>query len=514
MAEGAGRDDMNGRLRAAPIGVLAVSSDGTVTGVNDAARAVIEDDPTGESVAEAVPRSVDDSLLDALDGEEITETTFEEYYPAIERWLAVSVVPADRGATVYLRDVSARRRAEQTAEELRAERERTAAIDETRSAVLTELVASSSREEIEATVTAELGRRDLWTFAWVGAREVDDGGLTVRAVAGGTGDTFPAVRDALEGSVRTPEERAIERERVQSARPIADDEAVPEDVRLAAFGDGVQSMLAVPLTYGSAVYGVLAIYADRTDAFSERERRSFEALGEIAGFAVTASRNRDLILSDTVTEVTFGVGTDPPLATIACELDTTVVLRGLVARESDAVLCYVTAGDAALDVVEATASDTAGVGHARAITETGTVEIELRNSTPLRAVASLGGTVREATYERGGGRLVVDLPPGKDVREMVETVTHEHDVDVLAKHERERSVTTARGFRDELSDRLTDRQETVLRTAYLADYFESPRGSTAEEVAASLDITGSTLLYHLRAGQRTLLETFFEDRSP
>jgi predicted DNA binding protein len=74
-------------------------------------------------------------------------------------------------------------------------------------------------------------------------------------------------------------------------------------------------------------------------------------------------------------------------------------------------------------------------------------------------------------------------------------------------------VTTAREFRDELDDRLTERQKTVLRTAYLADYFESPRGSTAEEVAASLDITGSTLLHHLRAGQRKLLDAYLEDRA-
>jgi predicted DNA binding protein len=51
----------------------------------------------------------------------------------------------------------------------------------------------------------------------------------------------------------------------------------------------------------------------------------------------------------------------------------------------------------------------------------------------------------------------------------------------------------------------------VLRTAYLADYFESPRGSTAEEVASSLGITGSTLLHHLRAGQRKLLDAFYDE---
>jgi predicted DNA binding protein len=78
----------------------------------------------------------------------------------------------------------------------------------------------------------------------------------------------------------------------------------------------------------------------------------------------------------------------------------------------------------------------------------------------------------------------------------------------VAKRERERDVTTAREFRDELQDRLTDRQENALRTAFFANYFESPRGSSAAEVAKALDITGPTLLHHLRAGQRKLLAEF------
>ena len=188
-----------------------------------------------------------------------------------------------------------------------------------------------------------------------------------------------------------------------------------------------------------------------------------------------------------------------------------LALGGLVPHENDAILCYLTTEEAGLDAVADAAADSPEVVHVRKIDESGAVEVEIRGSTPLLAVSSLGGTVRRATYEPDGGQLVVDLPPESDVRRIVSTVTSEFDVDVRAKHDRERSVTTAREFRDELADRLTDRQETVLHTAYLADYFESPRGSSAEEVAASLDITGSTLLYHLRAGQRKLLETFFRE---
>jgi hypothetical protein len=142
----------------------------------------------------------------------------------------------------------------------------------------------------------------------------------------------------------------------------------------------------------------------------------------------------------------------------------------------------------------------------------GRVELTTCGSTPLLAISSLGGTVRRASFDGGTGRLVVDLPPDGDVRRIVDTVSREHDAEFVSKAERKRSVTTAREFRDELDDRLTQRQRTVLQTAYFADYFESPRGSTAEEVATSLDITGSTLLHHLRAGQRKLLDAYLDGR--
>ena len=107
--------------------------------------------------------------------------------------------------------------------------------------------------------------------------------------------------------------------------------------------------------------------------------------------------------------------------------------------------------------------------------------------------------------------MVIELSPGEDIRRISETIKLEFDADLAAKQQRERSVTTERDVRDALGDRLTDKQNAALRTAFFADYFESPRGSTAEEVAESLDITAPTLLYHLRAGQRKLLESFFQE---
>lgn len=508
---------MDDRLQNAPVGVLVASPDGAMTDINEVAESLIDstDDAIGAPLVEVFPRSVEDSLLVAFEGDSVTETSFQEYYPDLERWLDVSVAATDEDVTVYLQDVTERKRYEQSIEQLRTERKRTAVIEDVLSDILAELVGATSREEIAKTICRSLGDADIYEFAWVGEREIGGDDLVIHAVGGDADETLAAIRDALDDdTARTLEERAVESGRLQSAQPLADNPRVPEAVGTAGFADGVQSALAIPLVYGSNVHGVVGVYASGTEAFSDRERTTFETLGEVAGFAVTATRNRNLLLSDTVAELTFEVGDSSVLSQLSQSLDSTVLLEGVVPYGDDALLCFVSVEDTDVEAVRDAAAGNEGIVDTRAVRESesgGTVELTIQGSTPLLAISSLGGTVRRANFDSGTGQIVVELPPDGDVRRIADTVSRDYDMEFVAKEERERSVTTAREFRDALNDRLTERQRTVLQTAYLADYFESPRGSTAEEVASSLDITGSTLLHHLRAGQRKLLNAYLDE---
>lgn len=510
---------MDDRLQNAPVGVLDVFPDGTVSDINEVAQSLIGStgDAVGTPLAQVFPRSVEDSLLVAIEGNSTTETSFEEYYPDLERWLDVSIVATDEGVTVYLQDVTDRRRYERSIEQLRIERKRTAVIEKVFSEILAELVGATSREEIAETISRSFGSTDIYEFVWIGERKIGSDDLVIHAIGGEASETFAAVRDALDTATATTlEERAVESGRLQSAQPLADNTHVPESVRTAGFADGIQSALAIPLVYGSNVHGVVGVYAAGTEAFSDREQTSFETLGEVAGFAVTAARNRNLLLSDTVAELTFEVGESSVLSRLSQSVESTLMLEGLVPHGDDGLLCFVSIEDADAETIEDAAADIDGVDAVRAIRETDSgvaVELTIQGSTPLLAIASLGGSVRRANFDNGTGQIVVELPPDGDVRRIADTVSREYDMEFVAKEERERSVTTARESRDALNNRLTERQQTVLRTAYLADYFESPRGSTAEEVAASLDITGSTLLHHLRAGQRKLLDAYLDEHT-
>jgi hypothetical protein len=140
------------------------------------------------------------------------------------------------------------------------------------------------------------------------------------------------------------------------------------------------------------------------------------------------------------------------------------------------------------------------------------LEVGVTGTTPVTTLVNWGATVKSATYTSTNAELVAHVPTDSDIREAVELVTDRFvDTDVVSKIDKAREPETVQRFQDDFAESLTAKQRRVLRTAYLADYFNSPRGSTSEEVAEALDISGPTVLYHLRRAQRKLLEAFFED---
>ncbi|WP_343067664.1 helix-turn-helix domain-containing protein [Halobellus ruber] len=60
-----------------------------------------------------------------------------------------------------------------------------------------------------------------------------------------------------------------------------------------------------------------------------------------------------------------------------------------------------------------------------------------------------------------------------------------------------------------LRNELSPEQLTVLRTAHRLGYFEVPRGTSAEDIAAELDIAQSTLSERLRLAEKRLFDLVF-----
>ena len=535
---------MNEALANAPIGVITATVDGAVTAINDRAATLIETPPpeaVGEPLVDVCPTSAAGTLRSAIDGEP-TPTTVEEYYPRLDRWLAVEVQVADE-IRLFCRETTETHELTQHVEELERRLDRIQRIDSLIVRVLQQVIDAADRTAIADTICEQLGTTSRYDFVWVGDREFPNDRLGVIATAG----TAPEIHDRIEAALgetdTLPGQRAVDQETTQVVDGFADNRSLPRRLRQAAFASGLQSCLAVPLRYQGAVYGVVSVYSGHTGGFSEQEQAGLETLGRVAGFAIRATRQEDLLVADTVTEVRLSVtGASIPLDRAAAEIETSFSLDGAVPRGDGPVVCYVapetpvvdadtegdgddpatdsdetpTAGDAdqlSPQLIEQTLRDDEQVVGVSWV-HTGDnplLQVTVAGETPVTALAGWGASIRSATYRGGTTEIVAEAPPDESVRRLIETVDDTvADTELLAKEETTRSPDTVDAFRNDLTARLTDRQQAALRAAYLAEYFASPRGSTAAEVANALDITGPTLLYHLRRAEQKLVGAFLE----
>ncbi len=163
------------------------------------------------------------------------------------------------------------------------------------------------------------------------------------------------------------------------------------------------------------------------------------------------------------------------------------------------------------------AEETPAIAEARVVRQTadgGLVELLVTGSCVTTTLADAGAVTRTVTASEGDGRVVAIVPAHADVRTVVETFRTRHGgSDLVAQRQAPESipVRSERGVKGTLTDRLTDKQIEVLRTAYLRGYFEWPRESSAEECAQSLGISQPTFSQHMRAIQSTMVECLFED---
>lgn len=379
------------------------------------------------------------------------------------------------------------------------------------------LVAAETREEIEETVCELLVQSEHVEFAWFGSVG-SEGDLVPRAWAGENAGYLDAVRD---GSVAPSDAERAEPSLVAAqSRNSAVVENVGSDLgagdwRREALSRGYTSVFSVPLLYDDYRYGALTMYADCPDAFDDLSRAVFEELGRTIAYAINAVETKRGFLANRVVELELQIYEDEdPLQRLAAATETTIEFEGTVpGPDPDASVVYFTT-DATADALSRLAENVVSVRGLRFVAGEGGGLFQATVTGPLLAtrIVSGGGVPRSIVVERDSIQAVVDLPHTADVRSFVESLeAGPAEVDLLARGERERPVHTRRGFRTEFESSLTTRQQEVLRTAYLAGYFESPRRSTGQEVGEALGISQPTVAHHLRIGLRKLLSLLYEE---
>lgn len=376
---------------------------------------------------------------------------------------------------------------------------------------------TTSQETLENAICTTLVESSFFQSAWIGGLDGCQGGVHVRASAGIDRSYSEAIeRMPLSKLGHGAVQQALDTKDVEVLRQYhRRDEA---NTNGEESDPASQAIAAIPIITGNEACEILVVTCADDDVFDEETIRALDALGHMIGFAISATRHRELLCSDEVLELSYTIS-DPSI--VRSRLTTALDCRCQVTRSiplaEETFISYQVIEQANPDEVLEWAKSTERIERASSTGERDQgFLLQLTAPSPLRTIAGkLGLSLQSLEAEAGQATATFEAPAGTDIRRITNTLQANFDtVELVSKRELDRDVRTTAEVANHLEANLTEKQRATLATAYEAGYYDWPRDVTAEELAEIMEISSSTLHQHLRCGERKLLSVFFEEARP
>ncbi|WP_331234808.1 bacterio-opsin activator domain-containing protein [Natronorarus salvus] len=377
--------------------------------------------------------------------------------------------------------------------------------------VTSALVGASTREGVIDAVCDRLAAAEPYRAAWIGEYDPTTETIELRGWDGVGDPPAPSIDVGGDGPP-TPATEAVRRGETRVVDDLLEERRYGSR-RSEALSLGYRTIAAVPITHRDHRYGVLVVYA-RGPTMGARERAVLTELGETVGYALDAITTRLALVSDSRTEVVFGVS-DPSLlyVRLATETRGRIDHRGTVVRSDGTDLLFVTVSGVDGDRLRSALESDPAVESVRIIADDGEellVELSVERSF-VHQVTDHGGRVRSFSAEGGRGTLTIELPTGSDVRAFADTFVERHpSAELLGRRDLETGLRSRSSRRSEPVGDLTDRQFEILQAAYHAGFFDSPRRHTGTEIAEQLGIDQSTFHRTIRTAQRSVFDALLD----
>ena len=389
---------------------------------------------------------------------------------------------------------------------------RTRTLDDLRASVSQAVLTAPTRDEIEQEVCDQFVETELFSVAWIGERDPQNGTIRPRVWAGDQ-QLREAVSFSTARAPQTAEEQALDTG-AASVEPDLAAESDDSQWASTAVDHGYAAAAAVPISYEGIPYGVFGVYTGRP-GFSADDRAVIESVADLMAFAIGASERRQGDTSRQVVDIEFDVSsTDLPFVRIAETLGSAVELTQTLTQSNGTALTR-------YRILDATAASADELGSLLAVESVRLFE-RAETDDELAVVSTepwwdeiaglYGARVGNAVADAGGATLRVELPPTATVRAVVDLISERFPgAQPISRQERTRPTQSLDELHGLLADRLTDRQREVIETAYHAGYFEWPHATASESVAELLGITQPTFAEHFWTAQQQIIALLLED---
>lgn len=377
------------------------------------------------------------------------------------------------------------------------------------------LTAADDRSEILQSVCTALAGTEHFRHVWIGERNTVEGRITAAEFAGVDRGYLDAITDESGCVVHGPTDAVVETGEAHVENRLSRDSPF-DPWQTEALQRGYRSCLAVPVKYRESLFGVLNVAANRTGVFRDLEVEVLTELGEMIGYALNAIERKKAVVSGGAIELEFELQ-GPEVAALEFTSETGARFEfDTIVEQSDGTLSvYFTVYDVTPETVRKHAAQTTAIRDLSFVADRDDglfFRATLTAESFLNRLLDHGAqpTSLEASGDKGS--LTVELPDEGDVPSFIDMFLSTMDgAELVARRELDRPIRTESEFQAAFRERLTERQEEVLKTAYFAGFFDWPRESSGRDVAEMLGVSQPTVNRHVREGERKLFELLFED---
>ena len=220
-----------------------------------------------------------------------------------------------------------------------------------------------------------------------------------------------------------------------------------------------------------------------------------------------------------VVEVEFAIS-DPryPLVALSDETGCEVELVQLLPRSDGAYTVFHRITDAPAERVLEVAEEYDGID-ARVVSTTGSgaiLEIRIDEDGEFFTISltDAGAIPTELSSRDGTAHVVAEIPSIHSASDVIDRFRETHpSAEIVARRQKEYSVPLFQQQKlyECVIGLLTPRQHEALLLAYMNGFYDWPRETTGEELAAEMDVTPATFHEHLRSAEEKLLSLIFSN---
>lgn len=314
-----------------------------------------------------------------------------------------------------------------------------------------------------------------------------------------------------------PLKEALEEKRVVATSSTGnEDGSIGRLSRDASVSRVFKTAVVVPAEYQNRVRGGIVLFSDEEIELTDRERSTLLEVGAAVGNAIDSLQTRELVNTDSVVEIEMEIrDKNDVLVDLSARHGCRVQVNGVHLNSGGSIACYLTISYHSSEELMGFLAEREGVEKYQVMDDSGEdilFQCHVSDSSILLDVVEATAGPVDFFIDDGVGNLKVQMPPSVNIHSVFEAIKKDfEDTKLVSKKNTNTPYQSIGRFRGAVDDRLTQRQDEVLTTAFKAGYFNWPRKSTAEEVAEMLDLAPSTLHEHLREGQRILVETYLEE---